>query len=135
VPGPRRGTSTTASVGPSVPDSSPFIALALGTDATGFSVDLVTLEKLLSTGWVGTVVGTDVVTGGVVRVVVRVVGIVTASVVVVARTCAVGTVVDVLDAVAEVRVKTSTRSSTGLDHISRWALFRENCRCAMFFEG
>jgi hypothetical protein len=84
VPGPRRGTSTTASVGPSVPDSSPFIALALGIDATGFSVDLVTLEKLLTTGWVGVVVGTVVTTGLVTTGVVnRVVGIATASVVLV----------------------------------------------------
>jgi hypothetical protein len=44
-------------------------------------------------------------------------------------------VVNVLDVVVEVRVRTSTRSRTGLDHIKRCALFRENCVRAMFFEG
>jgi hypothetical protein len=122
VPGPRRGTTTTANVGPSVPVSSPFMAFAFGTDATGFTVDLVTLEKLLSIGWVDSVVGTVTATG-VVTVVVTlvVVGIERASaVVVVSRGCAVVVVVgDVLDVVAEVRVNTSTSSSTGLDHINR----------------
>jgi hypothetical protein len=122
VPGPRRGTTTTASVGPSVPVSAPFMAFAFGTDATGFAVDLVTLEKLLSIGWVDSVVGAVVTTGVVTPVVtVVVVGTECASdVVVVIGGGAVEPVVgEVLDAVAEVRVKTSTSRSTGLDHINR----------------
>jgi hypothetical protein len=34
-----------------------------------------------------------------------------------------------------VSVKTSTSSSNGLDHISRWALFSEKGECGMVFEG
>lgn len=122
MPGPRRGTTTTTSVGPSVPVSSPFMAFAFGADATGFAVDLVTLEKLLSIGWVDSVVGTVVTTGAVTFVVTFVVvGTERASdVVVVIGGCAVVAVVgEVLDAVAEVRVKTSTSRRTGLDHINR----------------
>jgi hypothetical protein len=34
-----------------------------------------------------------------------------------------------------VRVKTSTRSKRGLDHIKRWALFSEKGERGMVFEG
>jgi hypothetical protein len=34
-----------------------------------------------------------------------------------------------------VRVNTSTRSSSGLDHINRWALFSEKGERGMVFEG
>jgi hypothetical protein len=37
--------------------------------------------------------------------------------------------------VAEVRVKTRTSRRIGLDHIKRWALFREKCVRAIVFEG
>jgi hypothetical protein len=64
----------------SVPDSSPLIALAFEIGATGFAVDVVTFEKLLSTDdvlfvlavtlFVATITGVGAVVVGLVDVVV-----------------------------------------------------------------
>jgi hypothetical protein len=129
-PGPRSGTSTVSKPGPSVPESSPLIALAFKVGATGRAVVAVTLED-----------------GRTTDVVVALVEVVVGSVEVVA-TC-VGTSVvtgDVEEGGSDeaagtrggddaVRVNTSTRSSSGLDHINRWALFSEKGERGMVFEG
>jgi hypothetical protein len=140
-PGPRRGTSTVSKPGPSVPDRSPLNALAFDIGATGLTLVVVTLEKLLAT---------DDVVGGVFAVtitgVVRVLG---AIVDVVVSGTLVGTWVvtgDVEEGGGDeatgtrgvdvaVRVKTSTRSKSGLDHIKRWALFSEKGERGIVFEG
>jgi hypothetical protein len=75
-PGPRSGTSTDSKPGSRVPDSSPLIALAFEIGAAGLTVDVVTLEKLLSTDdvrcvlfvvtvalFAATITGVDVVVG------------------------------------------------------------------------
>jgi hypothetical protein len=112
------------------PASAPLNAGALGTGATDFTVEFVTLAKLLSAGCPvdGGVAGVVVVGAGEDRVVVVDVG-------------AVVVLDDVVVGVAVVRgpdvesVKTRTSSSTGLDHINRCALFREVCSRAISCEG
>ena len=136
-PGPRSGTSTTSNPGARVPESAPFIALALGIDATGFTVVVVALEKLFSTDVVLNVVSVvfAITITGVVAFVVGVVVELGTSVVI-------GDVEEgggdeatgALGADVEVRVKTSTSSKRGLDHISRWALFSEKGE-RIVFEG
>lgn len=111
----------------------------MGTDATRCTVDLVTLEKLVPIDRVEGVVGTvaaarigaadldlgRVRTGGACRagwtLTASVVVVACCGIVVVAIEVAevLDVVADVLDVVADVRVKTSTRRSTGLDHIKR----------------
>ncbi len=134
VPGPSKGTSTRGVPGVNSPASAPLNAGALGTGATDFTVESVTLAKLLSAECpidrgVGGVVGSVVVVeAGEDRVVVVDVG-------------AVVVLDDVVVGVAVVRapdvekVKTRTSSSTGLDHINRCALFREVCSRAISCEG
>ena len=125
VPGPRRGTSTTSKPGPSVPENSPFIALGLGAALIRRTVVVVTTEELSATD--GVVIGVVVAVGrwcvtrwwcvgdvvvvefGVAKVVV------TGDVKEGGRDEAAGP----LGVVPDVRVKTRTRSSTGLDHIRR----------------
>jgi hypothetical protein len=139
-PGPRRGTSTVSKPGPSVPDRSPLKALAFDIGATGFTLVVVTLEKLLAT---------DDVVGGVFAVTMTGVERVLGATVVVVFTTLVGTWVvtgDVEEGGGDeatgtlggdeaVRVKTSTRSKSGLDHIKRWALFSEKGERGIVFEG
>ena len=140
-PGPRRGTSTVSKPGPSVPDRSPLKALAFDIGATGLTLVVVTLEKLLAT---------DDVVDGVLAVTMTGVGRVLGTTVdVVVVTTPVGTWVvtgDVeegggdeatgtLGVDVAVRVKTSTRSKSGLDHIKRWALFSEKGERGIVFEG
>ena len=130
VPGPSKGTSTRGVPGVNSPVSAPLNAGALGTGATDFTVEFVTLAKLLSAGCpvAGGVVVVVVVRAGEDRVVVVDVG-------------AVVVLDDVVVGVAVVRgpdvesVKTRTSSSTGLDHINRCALFREVCSRAISCEG
>jgi hypothetical protein len=128
-PGPRSGTSTASKPGPSVPESSPLIALAFKVGATGRAVVVVTLEDRRTTDHVVLVVLAVTITGvdGVVTLVEVVAGIVE-----VVATC-IGTCVvtgDVEEGGGDeaagtrggddaVRVNTSTRSSSGLDHIKR----------------
>ena len=143
-PGPRSGTSTDSNPGPSVPESSPLIALAFDIGATGFTLEVVTPEKFLATNDVVGVEFAVSITGGVRVVVGRVVVVVVIVVVFVRGTKVVtGDVVEGggdeasgargLD--VAVRVKTSTRSSRGLDHIKRWALFSEKGERDIVFEG
>ncbi|HEY5010905.1 MAG TPA: hypothetical protein VIH73_07070 [Acidimicrobiales bacterium] len=144
-PGPRSGTSTVSKPGSSVPESSPLIALAFKVDATGRAVVVVTLEDRRTADHVVLVVLSVTITGvdGVVTFVGFVVGVVE-----VVATC-VGTSVvagDVEEGGGDeaagtrggddaVSVNTSTRSSSGLDHINRWALFSEKGERGMVFEG
>jgi len=144
-PGPRSGTSTDSKPGPSVPESSPLIALAFDIGATGFTLVVVTPEKFLATN---DVVGVEfaVSNTGVERVVVgRVVVVGTVVVVVFVRGTKVVTG-DVEEGGGDeapgtrgedvaVRVKTSTRSKRGLDHIKRCALFSEKGERDIVFEG
>jgi hypothetical protein len=147
-PGPRSGTSTVSKPGSSVPESSPLIALAFKVDATGRAVVVVTLEDRRTADHVVLVVLSVTITGvdGVVTFVGFVVGVV--GVVEVVATC-VGTSVvagDVEEGGGDeaagtrggddaVSVNTSTMSSSGLDHINRWALFSEKGERGMVFEG
>lgn len=143
-PGPRRGTSTTSKPGPSAPEDSPVIALALGAELIRRTVVVVTTEKL------GTARGVVVVgvTGGLRCgcVVVVVVDVCVAKVV--AGECVAKVVVtgDLEESgcdeaagtsgvAAEVRVNTNTTRRIGLDHIKRCVLFREKCARAIVFEG
>lgn len=141
-PGPRSGTSTVSKPGPSVPESSPLIALAFKVDAAGRAVVVVTLEDRRTTDHVVLVVLAVTITGvdGVVTLVTVVVEVV--------ATCVGASVVtgDVEEGGGDeasgargedvaVRVKTSTRSSRGLDHIRRWALFSEKGERDIVFEG
>jgi hypothetical protein len=137
-PGPRSGTSTVSKPGPRVPERPPLIALAFEIGATGRAVVVVTLEDRLTADHVVLVVWAVTMTGldGVVAIVDVVVAGDGASVVTgdveegggdeAAGTCGGD------DAVS---VKTSTSSSNGLDHISRWALFIEKGERVMVFEG
>jgi hypothetical protein len=136
-PGPRRGTSTVSRPGPSVPDRSPLNALAFDIGATGLTLVVVTLEKLLATddvvGGVFAVTSTGIVRvlGAIVDVVVVGTWVVTGDVEEGGGDEATGTRgVDLA-----VRVKTSTRSKSGLDHIKRWALFSEKGERGIVFEG
>lgn len=139
-PGPRRGTSAVSKPGPSVPDRSPLNALAFDIGATGLTLVVVTLEKLLATDdvvgtvFAVTITGVERVLGAIVDVVVfgTVVGtwVVTGDVEEGGGDEATGTRADVA-----VRVKTSTRSKSGLDHIKRWALFSEKGERGIVFEG
>jgi hypothetical protein len=56
VPGPSRGTSTDSNPGPSAPESAPLSALAFDIGATRLTLVVVTLEKLVTTNHVVTVV-------------------------------------------------------------------------------
>jgi hypothetical protein len=120
------------------------MAFAFEIGATGFTLEVVTLEKLLATDHVVTVVFAATITGvdgGVVLFVV--VLLVVMLVVVVTGTWVVtgdveeggGDEAAGARGDVEVRVKTSTRSRSGLDHINRWALFREKGARVMVFEG
>ena len=144
-PGPRSGTSTVSKPGPSVPESSPLIALAFKVDATGRAVVVVTLEDRRTTDHVVLVVLAVTITGvdGVVTLVTVVV-----EVVEVVATCVGASVVtgDVEEGGRDeaagacggddaLRLKTSTSRSSGLDHIRRWALFSEKGERGMVFEG
>jgi len=146
-PGPRSGTSTEPIPGLSVPDSSPLIALALEIGAIGFAVEVVTLEKLLSTDgvlvvpvvalFVVTMTGVVVVAGlvdvvaGLVDDVVFWTCVVTGDVEEGGRDEAAGTRgVDVA-----VSVNTRTINKSGLDHIKRWALFSEKGERVMVVVG
>jgi hypothetical protein len=141
-PGPRSGTSTVSKPGPSVPESSPLIALAFELGATFRAVVVVTLEDRLTTENVVFVVWAVSITGVVgVRVVVAIVDVVVG----------VGAGASVVTGDVEegggdeaagtwggddaVSVKTNTSSSNGLDHINRWALFSEKGERVMVFEG
>jgi hypothetical protein len=137
VPGPRSGTSTDSKPGPSVPESAPLSAFAFDIGVTRLTLVVVTLEKLLATDNVVTVVATVTTRGSVDGVVVGLVG------------CVVGTRVVAGDveegggdeasgargADADVRVKTRMMSRSGLDHINRCALFSEKGERGIIFEG
>src|SRR5271154_5028058 len=115
--------------GARAPESSPLMALAFDIDATGFTLEVVTLEKLLATDdvvrvvfvvFVATITGVEGVVVAIVEVVVAGAWVVTGDVEEGGRDEAAGS----CGAVA-VRVKTSTSSRSGLDHIKRCALFSE----------
>lgn len=137
LPGPRRGTSTDSKPGPSVPESSPLIALAFAIGATGFTVEVVTLEKLSATDHVVgvvfaiTIAGVDVLVTVIVDVVVLVLGVVTGDVEEGGGDEAAGA----RGVELAVKVKTRTINRSGLDHIKRWALFSEKGERVIVFEG
>ncbi len=122
APGPSKGTST-REPDSSTPASAPLIAGALGAGAADLTVELVTLSKLVSVGCARAIVVVVDVVGGVEE-------FLASATVVVVR----GAEVIVVDVGAagiralEVRVNTSTSSSTGLDHISKCVLFSECIR-------
>jgi hypothetical protein len=121
VPGPRSGRSTDSTPAPSAPESPPLNAFAFNIGARCLTLVVVTLEKLLTTD--------DEVTGVFAATITLVDGVVVARLVVVVF----GTWVVTGDveegggdetsgargAAAEVRVKTSIKSRSGLDHIKR----------------
>ncbi len=139
-PGPRSGTSTDSKPGLSVPDSSPLIAFAFEIGATGFAVDVVTLEKLLPTDDVLFVVFAVTITGvtGVDGVVVGLVDVVEFGTWVVTGDVEEGGGDEATGARGvdvAVRVKTRMISRSGLDHIKRWALFSEKGERVIVFVG
>jgi hypothetical protein len=144
LPGPS-GTSTDSKPGSSVPESSPLIALTLDVDATGRSVEVVTLKEPLAGDDGVLVVFAVTITG--VGVVVGVVGpgglvgvddVVEFGCRVVTGDVEEGGRDEASGARGEdvaLSVKTSTRSRSGLDHIKRWALFSEKGERGIVFVG
>ena len=138
-PGPSRGTSTDSNPGSSVPESAPLIAFTFAIGATGFAVEVVTLEELLATDNVVFVIFAVTITG--VDVLVDV--FVDVSVVVVFGTWVVtgdveeGGRNETSGALGDeaVNVKTRTSNKRGLDHIKRWALFSEKGERVIVFVG
>jgi len=138
-PGPSRGTSTDSNPGSSVPESAPLIAFTFAIGATGFAVEVVTLEELLATDSVVFVIFAVTITG--VDVLVDV--FVDVSVVVVFGTWVVtgdveeGGRNETSGALGDeaVNVKTRTSNRRGLDHIKRWALFSEKGERDIVFVG
>ena len=138
-PGPSRGTSTDSNPGSSVPESAPLIAFTFAIGATGFALEVVTLEELLATDDVVFVIFAVTITG--VDVLVDV--FVDVSVVVVFGTWVVtgdveeGGRNETSGALGDeaVNVKTRTSNRRGLDHIKRWALFSEKGERDIVFVG
>ena len=138
-PGPSRGTSTDSNPGSSVPESAPLIAFTFAIGATGFALEVVTLEELLATDSVVFVIFAVTITG--VDVLVDV--FVDVSVVVVFGTWVVtgdveeGGRNETSGALGDeaVNVKTRTSNKRGLDHIKRWALFSEKGERDIVFVG
>ena len=130
-PGPRKGTSTSASGGLRLPASAPCSALALPTAVTGRAIESVTFEEFATAD--------RVLTFDVGRFVVVVFTIVGTSVVAATRTDVVvegGFVfADWWGLDAEVRVKTRMSRRIGLDHVKRCALFSEKGVRGIVFEG
>jgi hypothetical protein len=138
-PGPSSGTSTDSNPGSRVPESSPLMAFAFEIGATGFTLEVVALEKLLTTDHVVAVVFAATTTGvvGVVVLIDVLIDVVVTGAWVVTGDVEEGggdEATGTRGGVA-VRVKTRTSSKIGLDHISRWALFREKGARVMVFEG
>jgi hypothetical protein len=115
------------------------MALAFDIGATGFTLEVVTLEKLLATDdvvlvvlavFAATITAVEGDVDAIVEVVVTGTWVVTGDVEEGGGDEAAGPRGDVA-----VRVKTSTSSSSGLDHIKRWALFSEKGVRDMVFEG
>ena len=140
-PGPRRGTSTDSNPGSSVPESAPLIAFTFAIGATGFALEVVTLEELLATDSVVfvifavTITGVDVLVDVFVDVSVVVVAVfgtwvVTGDVEEGGRNETSGALGD-----EAVNVKTRTSNRSGLDHIKRWALFSEKGERDIVFVG
>jgi len=138
-PGPSRGTSTDSNPGSSVPESAPLIAFTFAIGATGFAVEVVTLEELLATDnvvfviFAVTITGVDVLVDVFVDVsVVAVFGtwVVTGDVEEGGRNETSGALGD-----EAVNVKTRTSNRRGLDHIKRWALFSEKGERDIVFVG
>ena len=134
-PGPRRGTSTDSNPGSSVPESAPLIAFTFAIGATGFAVEVVTLEELLATDNVVFVIFAVTITGVDVFVDVSVVvvfgtWVVTGDVEEGGRNETSGALGD-----EAVNVKTRTSNRRGLDHIKRWALFSEKGERDIVFVG
>jgi len=127
-PGPRSGTTATAKDRVNVPVTTPFETLTLGSCAGDFAIEPVATAKCVAMTTVVVVNGATVV---VVLLVVDVDDVVGFDAIVVEGlveetvegTCSITNLVDGL-AVA-VSVNSSTRSSRGLDHITRWALRSE----------
>ena len=112
IPGPCRGMSTSRSAELTLPSSSPFATLVLGTGPVGLTVEFVTLtDEFFKIVVVATGGGVVDVTGTVLVVLSRV-EVVTARAPL-SRWCPAGVVLE------PVSVKTRTSSSRGLDHISR----------------
>jgi hypothetical protein len=130
MPGPRRGTTATANARLSAPVTTPLETLTLGARAGDFTIELVATAKCVSVITVVVVGRTGVVVVvGVVLVVVEVttvdgvvVGLVEETV---EGSCTITRRVEGLD--VAVSVNSRTRSSRGLDHITRWALRSEKC--------
>ncbi|HEY5263000.1 MAG TPA: hypothetical protein VIJ08_01900 [Acidimicrobiales bacterium] len=144
LPGPRSGTSTDSNPGPSVPESAPLIAFAFDIGATGFAVEVVTFEELLTTDdvvfvtFAVTITGVDVVVGVLFGVlVVGWVDVVTVGACVVTGDVEEGGRDETSGplGVEAVRVKTRTSNRSGLDHISKWALFSEKGERGIVFVG
>jgi len=140
LPGPRSGTSTDSNPGPSVPESAPLIAFTFDIGATGFAVEVVTFEKLLTTDDVVFVTFAVTITGVDVLVAVLLVGcvdVVTVGAWVVTGDVEEGGRDETSGAlgVEAVRVKTRTSNRSGLDHISKWALFSEKGERDIVFVG
>ena len=140
-PGPSRGTSTDSNPGSSVPESAPLIAFTFAIGATGFAVEVVTLEELLATDnvvfviFAVTITGVDVLVDVFVDVSVVVVAVfgtwvVTGDVEEGGRNETSGALGD-----EAVNVKTRTSNKRGLDHIKRWALFSEKGERDIVFVG
>ena len=119
APGPARGTATTGSPGPTVPESAPVGAPALAIAPPVLALGLA-LEAIAGVER-GALVVVGVVLVGVVEVVAGVV-VDTGATVVVGDP---GALVVVGADECAVTVKRSTSSSSGLDHISTWPPARE----------
>ncbi|MGD0853219.1 MAG: hypothetical protein ABSA07_07675 [Acidimicrobiales bacterium] len=115
------------------------MAFAFDIGATDFTLEVVTLEKLLATDDVVFVfaVTTTGVVGVVVGVVVDTVGVVVVGTWVVTGDVEEGGGDETAGSRGDeaLRVKTSTSNRSGLDHIKRWALFIEKGERVMVFEG
>ena len=142
-----RGTSTDSNPGCSVPESSPLIAFAFDIGATGFTLEVVALEKLAPGDdgvfviFAVTITGVDVLVVDV--LVVDAVDAGRRDVVVFGTWVVAGDVEEGGSDEAPrtrggddaVKVKTSTSNKSGLDHIKRWALFSEKGERDIVFVG
>jgi hypothetical protein len=124
-----------------MPEDPPFIALAFGAALIRRTVVVVTTEELSATGGV-VVVGVSTRLGRCVGTVVDgvtvVVGVDLDAIVVVTGDFEEGRRDEApgpLAGAPDVRVKTRTTRSIGLDHIKRCVLFSEKCARAIVFEG
>jgi hypothetical protein len=145
LPGPSRGRSTDEKPGPSDPESAPLIAFTFDIGAAGLAVEVVTFDELLAVDdvlfviFAVTINDVDVVVVliEVFVAVVRTVEVVTVGAGVVTGDVEEGGRDETAGAPGDeaVSVKTRTSNKSGLDHISRWALFSEKGERDIVFVG